>query len=511
MTELFKIGSGPWEKLFEGNFQKYSLQLLSNPESTILVAIFDSDNDKVRGVITEFYKIYSALGSIETFSETLPRELLVLTKHDSSKTSKFLAIGSGASYTEWSEEKVMLETESQLSKLKTSSEMIKEVSKAYDLQLNELRKASSEVKEEFFTFPLLLPAMFTNYHLPPGLQQQSGKEQQGIQVPGEIILGITREGQLIEEPLGLFSRTAIFDGNDVSRKQATQVLIEGCLLSNIPAVIFDQNHDFEGIGFATKDYARLKEFKLEIEPIGFPARKFTAISEVQVNLSMTSPESLLEIFGINAGLPAGKIIISAMRSRPVLEMREIAESIKKMEITAELTAYHQLKAVRALNLMLLRYPMLFDGKNDIEEISKNWVRAIGRASVVDTSGLDQRQSLLLAAGIVKEMLEFYKQKGYSKQLKSMVFIPEISAFSQLFKTGLFKELARSLIELKEYGVGFCTSIQNKIDLDEELAKSLEAEIGIVIKNDAGINFLNKKQYRILLRPTISEFRPAGAK
>lgn len=506
--ELFKIGSGPWEKLFEGSFQKYSVQLLSNPESTVLVAIFDSEGEKVNGVITEFYKVYSAAGSIETFSETLPRELLVLTKHDSSKTSKFLAIGSGASYTEWNEEKVMLETESQLSKLKTSSEMIKDVSKAYDLQLTELKKSSSDVKEEFFTHPMLLPTMFTSYHAPPGIAQAQGiQEQSRVQVSGEIILGLTREGQLVEEPLSLFARTVIFDGKEISRKQAMQLLIEGSLLSNVPAVIFDSGKDFEGVGFPTKDSAKLKEFKLEIEPIGFPARKFAALAEIQANLSAISPESLLEVFGVSAEIPMGKVITNAMRSRQCLDMKEIAEAIKKAEITAELTVYHQLKAIRALNLIILRYPRLFDGKNDIEEISKNWVRAIGRASLIDLSGLgDKRQALLLITGLVKEMLSAYKEKGLSKQVKSMIFIPEISAFSQFYKTVLFKELESALLELKEYGAGFCTSLQNEIDLDEELAKSIEAEIGLVIQNDAGVKFAHRKQYRVLLRPTISEFK-----
>ncbi|MDO8648042.1 MAG: hypothetical protein Q7R70_06560 [Candidatus Diapherotrites archaeon] len=512
MVEMFRIGSGPWEKLFEGSFQKFQVQLYSNPESIIMVAIFDVENGQVKGLISEFYKIYLASGSVETFSETLPRELLVLTKHDSKRTLKFLAVGSGTSYADWKEDSVMLDTDSLLLKLKTSSEMIKDVSKAYDLKLTELKETPADIKEEFFTYPLLLPSLATNYHSGASSSMSSSaqatmQENAGTRiVAGEVTLGVTREGQAVEEPLSLLLRSAIFDGTETNRNHTMQVLIEGALLSNVPSVIFDWNENFEGIGFASTEKQKLKEFKLEIEPIGFPARKFNPCTEVQANVSAISPEGLLELFGINSSLPPGKIIILTMSQANAGSMQEISEAVKKMEFSTEITAYQKMKAIRTLNLIQLRYPKFFDGKNNMEEISKNWVRAIGRASIISIAGLDMRQAMLLIEAIVKEMLLFYKEKGTSKQPKSMIFIPEIQKLSQFYKTGSFKSLANSLKELKDYGVGFAVSVTREIDLDDELMKNIESEFGIIMQNDVGMKLSNRKQYRVLFRPTISEFR-----
>ena len=508
MVELFRIASGPWEKLFEGSFQKHLVQILSNPESIIMTAIFETEGDRVNGLIVEFFKIYYAVGSVETFSETLPRELVVLTKHDAKQTLKFLAIGSAPSFVEWEEEAVMQETDALLSKLKSSSEMIRDVSKAYDLKLIELKQAPSEVKEAFFTHPLLVPVLSTNYHaISTGQQESVSETAVAKSVPGEVMIGITREGNLVEEPLNLLLKTGVFDGTEVNRNHIMQVLIEGALLSNVPAVVFDWDARFEGIAVASKDSEKFKEFKLDIEPIGFPAKKFKPLSDIQANLSMLNPEGLLELFGAGAKSVPVKAIMQAMASEQQHNsIQTLCESIRKTELTTEITVYQQLKAIRSLNLMQVRYPRLFDGANNIEEVSKNWVRSIGQAGIIDLQGLDSRQTLMLISSITEEMLAFYKNKGVSKQVKSMIFIPEINKLSMHYKNQLFKSLAQALNELKEYGVGFAVSSTKEIDLEEEIRKCIESEFGIVLQNDVGVRIVNKKQYRVLARPTLSELK-----
>ena len=507
MVELFRIASGPWEKLFDGSFQKHLVQILSNPESIIMVAIFETEGERVKGLIVEFFKIYYAVGSVETFSETLPRELVVLTKHDAKQTLKFLAIGSTPSFVEWKEEEVMQETDALLSKLKSSSEMIKDVSKAYDLKLIELKQAPSDVKEAFFTHPLLVPVLSTSYHAISTGQAESISETTVVKsVPGEVMIGITREGNLVEEPLNLLLKTGVFDGTEVNRNHIMQVLIEGALLSNVPAVVFDWDARFEGIAVASKDAEKFKEFKLDIEPIGFPAKKFKPLSDLQANLSMLNPEGLLELFGAGAKSVPARVIMQAMTSGQQASIQTLCEIIRKIELTTEITVYQQLKAIRALNLMQVRYPKLFDGANNVEEVSKNWVRSIGQAGIIDLQGLDSRQTLMLISSIVKEMLAFYKNKGVSKQVKSMIFIPEINKLSAHYKNTLFKDLAQALNELKEYGIGFAVSSPKEIDLEEDIRKGLESEFGIVIQNDVGVKITNRKQYRVLVRPTLSELR-----
>ena len=510
---MFKIASGPWERLFEGSFQKYLINVYSNPEKMLFVAVFETGGEKIKGVIAEFYKIYYAIGSVETFGETLPRELVVLTKHDAKQTLRFLAIGSGASYAEWKEEAVMQETDTLLSKLKSSSEMIRDVSKAYDLKLLDLRQAPEDARNAFFTHPLLVPTLSTNYHAPAvsaAASSLAAEQESGVKaVPGEVILGITREGNVVEEPLNLLLKTAVFDSTEIGRVQVLHVLIEGSLLSNMPSVIFDWNESFEGLGLPTKSPEKLKEFKLEIEPLGFPVKKFNPLSEIQANVNVLHPEGLLELFGISKESNAGKIIIQALGAKSHSGFQEVSETVMKMLLSTEITAYQQLKAVRILSLINQRYAKFFNGANNIEELSKNWLRGIGRASVIELKGLDLRQALLLTASVVKEMLFYYREKGVSKQARSMIFIPEISRLSRFYKNSLFKDLAKSLSELKDFGIGFAISSPKEIDIEDEIAKGIEAKFGIIMQNDIGVRLSNRKQYRVLLRPTISELKASA--
>ena len=80
--KLFKLANGPWEKLFEGKFQKHDLVLYSNPEKILMMLILEKKLDKIEGAIVELYKVFHGIGDVESFTEALPRDVLIVTKHD---------------------------------------------------------------------------------------------------------------------------------------------------------------------------------------------------------------------------------------------------------------------------------------------------------------------------------------------------------------------------------------------------------------------------------------------
>jgi len=100
---LFRIGNGPWEKMFSGVFQEHDIELYSNTDKIMLVLIYEKKLDMVEGSIVEVYKVFHAQGEVESFTETLPREAIIITKHDERSTLKFLLLGSKPTYVRWIE------------------------------------------------------------------------------------------------------------------------------------------------------------------------------------------------------------------------------------------------------------------------------------------------------------------------------------------------------------------------------------------------------------------------
>ena len=216
--EIFKLSDGPWKKLFEGAFEENEVNIYSNPKSIILVLIFEKESGKTSGVVVEMFKVFFSVGEVEGFVETLPREIILLTKHDEKETLKFLVLGSRPSYIKWEEQQFMAETDTMLKRLKTSSTLIKDVSKAYDLTLQELSEAHESAQKAFFTQPLLVPLLSTSSH-----ETESGIA--GI-AKGEIIFGLTKKQEQVLEPINLFNKTIIFGGREHDRRHVLKVIVE---------------------------------------------------------------------------------------------------------------------------------------------------------------------------------------------------------------------------------------------------------------------------------------------
>lgn len=495
--ELFKISEGPWKKLFEGKFQENDVEIYINPESIILVLIYEKEKDKVTGAIAELFKIFYSIGEAESFVETLPREVIVLTKHSPKETLKFLLLGSTPSYVKWGEKEFVGEVDRLLTRLKTSSNMIKDVSKAYELTLQELAESTDTVREAFFTQPLLVPLVSTYAH----------PAEEGMAAPpiskGEIILGLTKEKRQVVEPLSLFAKTIVSGGDEKNRLHLLHLLVESALLSNVAVVLFDWEQQFSGLGEASKDLENLQKYKVDAEPIGFPVNHFRLFDQIVVDLNVINPKGLTELFGTGENV-VNNLIISTLQKNKVAGITDLIEKIKAIKPSDAPTAFEINKAVRILALMNLRYPRLFIGENNIGEISKNWLKAIGRAGIINLKDMDNRAGLLITHNIIKGMLLHYKSKGKSSSLKTMIVLPDAKKVILGESTSILsKEIVTCLDALATYGVGYVIGAEKLIDIAGELTKKAEAKINIVAGNDVGINLKDRKSYRVFVRPGLS--------
>ncbi len=496
----FKLVEGPWKTVFSGKIENHSVEILSNSEELILVMILDESNGKKSGAVLELFKTFNSVGETETFIETLPREVIGLIKHDESQTVKFLILGSGPTYAKYDEREISKELSELFKKIKSASVIVNDVSKAYNLTLKELSQCNEKTKQAFFGEPLLAPMLskqaFAREHVHEMAESKYSE--------GEIVLGITKEGIQIKEPTYLFSKTIVYGGTVKERMRSINVIIEGLLLSNIPVAIFDSNKTFNSLREPSRNPRDLKKFKIEAGPIGFPVKDFNAAKDIKADLKFVEADSLLESFGV------GKNPLNALLKKVFIEggfrqITEIVERIKKEKEQGDITEFQKNKASRILRLIDFRYPEMFDSENNISEISRKWLRGLGRAGLINLSEIDDRQKIIITNNLLKGLVEFYKQSGPTKEIRTVVVLPEANKIIPLNESsGLALEILNSIIEGEQYGIGWLLGTENITDLKQEIRQKVAATISIVRENDIGVELADKKPYRATIRCSLSE-------
>ncbi|MFH1255688.1 MAG: hypothetical protein V1494_00175 [Candidatus Diapherotrites archaeon] len=504
--ELFKIANGPWRQIFQGSFQGHELEVYANPDNILLSMVLDIEKKQIVGTIFQLYKVFSATGEIEGFVESLPREVLVLERHEKNETLKFLMLGSNAAYVKFKENEFINEVEAAFKRVEMSSTMIKDISKAYGLTLDELKDASEKAKGSFFAQPLLIPMLgaSTGGGIQPGETQESSPGTFAPVAKGEVMLGLTKEKKPVLEPFNFFQRTIIAGGENAQRKHALHVLIEGALLSNIAVTLIDFGNEFHGLSEGSKETGELKKYGIDMDPIGFPVKQFRPGKEVFVDFEATDGKGLLDLFGAGESAAADAIDLAIRKEKPK-DAKDLSQKIKLMPLTDEFTDYQKNKAVRIVTLITLSYPELFKAKNTFDEISKSWVKSIGRAGIINLKDTDARQALLIVNNVVNGVIERFKATERTMSTKALIVIPDAEKIiGRAGKEILAVQTAKALAEGPLYGVAFAVSAERELDLAEELSKTADARIELISGNDAGVQLKNKKAYRVFLRPALSK-------
>ncbi|MFA4907059.1 MAG: hypothetical protein WC602_02185 [archaeon] len=493
--ELFRIPEGPWQKVFEGNFQGHHTVLFSNGVSTFLSVVGDNDEETPNGVLLEFFNVFKAEGNAEAFVETLPRDVRMITRHTQKKTSKFFFLASDSAYAAFNEDDVFREADTLLKKLSKVTGLIKEISKAYGITLRELKELSEGEKLELFSEPLMMGI------LGPMPLMESGEAPSVLK--GEVMLGVTQEQKPAREPLAYFRRTIIFGPDERQRKHAMHIIAEGALLSNTPAVIVDFDDSFSGLPEASAQLSELKKYKVETEPIGFPVKQFKLGEDFFVELGKVNPKGLMELYGAGESASA-KIIENALEQKKAITMQQLVAVVKGTALAEEFSEYQKNCALRIIALIDKSYPDCFGGKNEVGEISKNWIKGIGRAGIIRLKGRDKRIALMALHTIAIGLLEYYREKGKSGGIRSVFIVPKSMDFLPIEAKGVFsEEIAKAIVEGSEFGLASVLEAEKEVDLDKTLTENLSAEITLVQDNDAGVRLEGKRQYRAFIRPSLS--------
>jgi len=185
-------------------------------------------------------------------------------------------------------------------------------------------------------------------------------------------------------------------------------------------------------------------------------------------------------------------------------MNELIEKVSGTSQTEEYSEFKIRKAARILKLIDLRYPSLFGGLNDIDEMIRQGSSSLARASIVELDGLDKRSTMLMFYSLLKGIHENMKKKGKSDSLKAMMLLPSLQMMRMTGKQAGRKEINSIMQSLEGLGIAFAIATEHLIDVDQEIKAIINAQINVVSENDIGVQLSNRKSYRVLLRPTLSK-------
>ncbi len=493
--ELFKIREGPWKRLFEGVFQEYEIAIYSNPDSVLMVLIIDKKDGKIVGSVLELYKMFYASGDIEQFVSTLPRDIILIQKHQENVNQKFLLLAGKPVYVNWVEKEFQNTTDELLKKISVSSKMIKDISKAYDLELIEMLEAPLDVKNSFFSEPLMVPISTTASRINKKISEH---EEQLVK---EIMLGKTREGKIIEEPIEFINTSIITGGMEPDRKTMMQVLLEGMLLNKIPAIIFDYNNEFVGLG-TPNNSIELKEFNQE--PIGFPVKRFNPGENLFIDLKLFNSEGLIEFIGAGDNKPS-QTISTLIELTEFNNIKELIQTIKNEEPSEQFSEYEIHKAKRILQVIELHYSKLLSQKNSFNELTENQIKGIGKASLLELKTIEEKKQFLITYSVVKLVLETLKKIGKTNQTKLVIAIPSSEKIIPKENPNLLQqELNNIILELTEYGCGVILETPILTELSTQTIEKTKSTFTIIRGKDVGVQLKNKKSYRIILKPSLSK-------
>jgi len=492
--ELFKIREGPWKKLFEGVFQEYEIALFSNPDSVLMVLILEKEKEKIIGTVIELYKIFYSEGESEQFISTLPRDVILIHKHQENVNQKFMLLASKPSYVNWSEAEFQEETDEQLKKIDVSSKMIKDIAKAYDLELTEMHNASNEIKTAFFSEPLLVPISVTASKV-----KEKNEEKP---LAKEIFIGITREGNKVLEPISFINNSVISGGMEPDRKAVMHVLLEGMLLNRIPAIVFDYKNSFSGLGIPNNNSAELREIKEE--PIGFPVKKFFPGENLFIDLKLFDSKGFTDFIGAGEQKPA-QLISSLIELTEFSSIKELINSIKKKSPDENFSEYELHKAKRILQIIEQQYNKMLYQKNALEELTAIQIKGNGKASLHELSTLEEKGAFLATYSVIKMIYEVLKKEGKTSQTKMVLALPEANKIiPKENKNKLQEELIYIIAELPEYGCGILLEAGTETEFDKKTIEAVKSSFTVIRGKDIGVQMKNKKSYRVLIRAGLSK-------
>jgi hypothetical protein len=481
----FRIDDGPWESIFVGNFRGHKVEIVSNPEKYFLTLIYDETDSVRKGVLVEGYKALIVRGQLDSFIETLPKPALGISKTTGDKTNKMLFVSFEPIYVDLKQEDYTRKIDNAIKASYDNIETIKELARASSIQLKEVSLAPEQESASILSDPLAARLLLSGLKKTT-LQMLDLSGGSFTKKTGTIQLGLSKTREIIKEENKNFYRTVIL-GDTKSVLYANYILAENFLLDNTNTIIFDSNNYFAGLGSASKNEKELKNSLVEFEPAGFPVKEFKAKDSFKISFNEVDFALLFELLSVNDKEFEDKIINKQFGFDTAVEL---ANNMSRVETLNE---FQKLKFERLLQMIHKQFGDIFGKSIDAKDLLKKWPGNLGRATLIDTSSLDEKERIVFTQTTVRLLKDTLGEKINGE---TVFVIPDAK---NIFSINLEK-FVNDLLGLENKGIGLMIGSTNNIS---ELDDTTTAQIKIVEGRDIAVSIKNEKNYRVNLRPSLS--------
>jgi hypothetical protein len=480
----FKINYGPWETVFSGKLFKHEVEVVMNPEKYFLTIIYDIKEGKKIGALVDGHKALVAKGHMSSFIESMPKKTIGIIKSNGQKTLKMLFVSFDPIYINFKQEDFERKIDNAIKKSFNNVETIIELGKTSSLILKETSMSPENdyapiIGDPFMARSLLSGLKKTAMDLIDFTKINNDNNEKEV----NIQLGLNKNRQIIKDELKNFLRTIIHGQKQSEINYCSYILAENFLLENNNVIIFDTNNYFNGLGESSKNENELKENLVDFSPSGFPIKKFKAKENLKTSFDKISFSILFKIMKIkDYELKEFLTKLDKKYSTP----EELLTIIKNEEFNE----FKKLKLERIIKIIENNFEGLFEKNDSIEEITKKWSGNRGRATIININNLKKEEQTIFVNAILKEILNNDDNKNI------IIFLPEINNFVEYGK----EQLVNVVLALENLGVGFVFGMTKEY---HELKQNIITKINIVNGKDVAISTKNNKNYRVILRPSLS--------
>ncbi len=466
-----ELPKGPWKEIFSMNAQGYPVKILQNDEYDVLVIIEDKEGG---GYVVMGYRPLLASGNIEPFVEALKRRVIgIVRKRKDLK--KFIVLETEPVYSKNLENDVMRI----MNRIDEDFGVVSRMAGAYDIKVTRLDRESAG---DFFSEVIVTPLLIL------------GEKEKKKEVVGRekrfVLLG-ERMGEKVEVVIEDFSFTVLSGGEEVDRLLVAQVLAENAVLSGYPVVVFRWDGEMDGISVPNPEPG-------DLEPSGFPTQRFSPGKDFVVDLNLVDPEAFLEFLGVGEGKYSEIIKGVLERSGEIEDLKDLMKRVEKVETEYR---FHKYRALRVLKLAEKYYKDLF-GRLNMDDFMSGWLQGMGKVSLV-TLLPDRSASLLLIHSFLSGISKYFK----GEDIKAFIMILKADRVFPPVSSPLLDSVRKGVAEARKRGVGVILEAEQEVLLHPDVQKLVETRISVVKGRDVGVKSLARKPYRVVIRKTLSEFRP----
>jgi len=471
-----------WKLLFDGKYDEHTLKV-SVLDSYILNELYSDDEKQV--VVNVAY-VGSATGDLESFAETLPKDNLLYLIHSSNSTIKFFCLTVPANVIENSKINLDREITKQIQVLEKTKKIVFDIAETYDISMKDLHSSGKDLLGQFFINPLNI---FKTLRNPSEIQKI---DETKLNFGHMITLGkYNSSGEFASEELESFRKTLVYGKKDLHNGILTDIIEELSLVA-LPVVVFDFESVYDGLKQANPNGSLVKQFNVNAEPTGFPTESQfydgSDKSNLWVDISKISLDSFCELFGI-IGIYK-EVYKQAFDVKPA-SIDDLRSAIKKLSPNDQIKEYDLFLAERMAEVMKIKYPNLFKGKNSADSMLKIVANKIGKITLINVKGNDLEKALI-TQNIISNL---------SNIENVVVVIPNAQFFSPKSLNSIQNEISNHLLSFNGYVVLSANSVS---DLSENIQKYKTAELNIISNEEFALKVGNSSPHRVTARPTLSK-------